>query len=124
MREKITGRCLCGATTFSVSSAPRFGIRCFCTDCQHVSGGASAPQVGFERSHLDISGPLLIHERKSASGSDLAFGYCRDCGSPLTKSTTRAADLIFVYAGALDDASVVPELKPVFEDSRPVWDKG
>lgn len=122
MSDPITGCCLCGATTLGLASAPRFGIRCYCSDCQHVSGGGSAPQVGFARSDLTVSGPLVIHVRKSDTGSDLEFGFCGDCGSPMTKSTSRAAELIFVYAGALDDETVVPELKPVFLESRSPWD--
>ncbi len=118
------GGCLCGATRYRIAGAPRFAITCYCRDCQHVSGGGHAPQMAVAQSDLSVTGTLKIHRRKAVSGSDLEFGFCAECGAPLTKATSRAPELVFVYAGSLDDPSILPEPRPVFEASRQPWDKG
>lgn len=123
MSDVIQGRCLCGATRFEARAAPAFAIRCYCADCQKVSGGGSAPQVGFAVSDVTVSGKITRFPGKADSGSQLTFGFCGDCGSPISKSTSAAADRVFIYAGAFDDPSAVPPLRPVFDASRPIWDK-
>lgn len=117
-----TAQCLCGATRISTSSDPKFAIRCFCRDCQRVTGTGSAPQVGFDKDAVTVTGDLKHHFATADSGSTLDFAFCGTCGSPLLKSTTKAPDLIFIYAGALDDATGLPPLSPVFEASRAPWD--
>ncbi len=123
MTDTTTGGCLCGATRYTVASPARFAIVCFCGDCQKVSGAGHAPQLGVTGADLAVEGPLKVYRRKADSGSDLEFGFCSDCGSPLTKRTSRAPDLAFLYAGSLDDPAGFREAKPVFEQSRLPWDR-
>jgi len=118
-----TGQCLCGATIYETTSAPKFAIRCYCSDCQRVTGGGSAPQVAFDSAALTTNGPLKHHFATSDEGNTLDFAFCGDCGSPLLKSTSKAPAMVFVYAGSLNDAATVPPLRDVFESSRPRWDR-
>ena len=117
-----TGGCLCGNTRYELHEDPRFFIRRYCRDCQHVSGSGSAPKIAVARTAVSVTGPFKTHTGAAESGSALEFGFCGDCGSPITKSTTRAPDLTFIYAGSLDDPSALPAPKPVFEQSRHAWD--
>ena len=119
---EYSGGCLCGATRYKITESPRFAITCFCTDCQRATGGGHAPQFAVGKDAVSLTGPLKHHTAKSDAGNDLAFGFCGACGSPITKSTTAAADLLLLYAGSLDDPSVMPMPKPVFESSRQAWD--
>ena len=122
MSEEITGGCLCGQTRFVVRGEVRFSLRCFCRDCQHVSGGGHALQVALPRDGFEIEGALATYRRPAASGHPLTFGFCRTCGAPVTKTTGRAPELIFVYAGALDDPTRFREPMNVYEESRQPWD--
>ena len=70
-----------------------------------------------------MDGPLKTYERKAGSGSDLRFQFCGDCGSPLVKTTSRATELAFLYAGTLDQPEVFTDPKLVFEESRQSWDR-
>ena len=123
MSEKITGRCLCGATTYSVNGPGKFGIVCFCSDCQRAAGTGHAPQLGVERASLTVDGPIKSFTQKADSGSDLDFRFCADCGSPLIKTTSRAPEIAFLYAGSLGDPEVFRDPKLVFEGSRQIWDR-
>ena len=118
----LTGGCLCGATRYRAGGPVKFSIVCYCTDCQKVTGAGHAPQLAVPREALDLTGPLKTHTATADSGSELAFQFCADCGSPIAKSTSRAPDIVFLYAGSLDDPKDFPDPKPVFEDSRLPWD--
>lgn len=122
MPETLTGQCLCGAVTLSITGEPKFALTCYCSDCSRVTGTGHAVQVAFDKDAVSISGPMKTYERPADSGNMLGFGFCSDCGSPITKLTERAPGLTFLYAGALDDPGVVPEPKTYFEESRQPWD--
>jgi len=92
-------------------------------DCQHISGGGHLPQVGVARDGLTHKGPIQTYTQKSDSGNDLSFSFCGTCGSPLFKSTSMAADMVFLCAGALNEAPELSFDKKVFEDCRQAWDK-
>jgi hypothetical protein len=51
------------------------------------------------------------------------LGFCRECGSPIYKTTTMAPDLIFLLAGSLDDSSSFAIGSKVYEDRRQPWDE-
>lgn len=120
MGSAISGGCLCGAVSFQVASAAKFGIRCYCTDCQKLTGAESLPQVAVSRADWNAAGQINVYISTSASGSELRTGFCGSCGSLMYKSTERAPDIMFIAAGAIDHGDI-PALKPVFEDSRPNW---
>ena len=122
MEHQITGHCLCGATRYAVSGLGRFGIICFCTDCQRATGTGSAPQLAVSSNEFQIEGPFKSHQRNADSGSLLGFQFCGDCGTPIFKTTSRAPDLVFLYAGTLDQPENFADPKPVFEDCRLSWD--
>ena len=124
MNETTTGQCLCGASSFSVTEPHKFAIQCYCRDCQHVSGGGHLPQIGVARAAFSSAGPVKTYTQKSDAGSDLFFSFCAECGSPLFKATGKAADLVFVYPGALSHPPEVDFGNHVFESSRQPWDKG
>ena len=118
----LTGACLCGATRYVAAGPGKFAITCYCRDCQRVTGTGHAPQLALDRAGFAVEGPLKIYHATSDSGFALEFGFCGDCGSPLTKTTARAESLIFVYAGSLDDPTLFTDPKPVFEAGRQPWD--
>lgn len=118
----LTGGCLCGKVRFASAGPGKFAIRCYCRDCQHVSGSGHAVQLAVPHEGFSVTGPLKVHRATSDSGNALQFGFCAECGSPITKTTAMAESLIFVYAGALDNPAALPSLRPVFEAGRQPWD--
>ena len=123
MAKSIRGGCWCGACRYQVTGSPKFAIRCYCRDCQHISGSGSLPQWGVERASLAIDGPTRVYRRQSDSGNELAFTFCNDCGSPLVKTSTLVPDLAFLCAGSLEHPALFPVPRPVYEESRQAWDR-
>jgi len=123
MSSTKTGGCLCGKVRYEASNEAVHAIQCYCRDCQHMSGGGNAPQLAVRRDRVTRSGPLKTYTLKADSGNDVEFGFCGECGSPIYKTTTMAPDLIFFFAGSLDDPSTFEPRAKVYEDRRQPWDK-
>lgn len=118
-----TGGCLCAKVRYETGGEPVHAIQCYCRDCQHMSGGGNAPQLAVMRDTVSISGPVRTFGLKSDSGNDVELGFCEECGSPIYKTTSKIPELIFLFAGSLDDpATFVPRHK-VYEDRRLPWDR-
>ena len=118
----IKGQCLCGTSKFASDGEIKFAIKCFCRDCQHVSGGGHLPQLGVAAQGFASTGPIKTYHQLSDAGSDLGFSFCADCGSPLFKTTSKATDLVFIMAGAVDEPHDFDVGQDVFEASRQAWD--
>ena len=123
MTSSRPGGCLCRKVRYEATGEPVHAIQCYCRDCQHMSGGGNAPQLAVLRDTVSMSGPISIYGLKSDSGNDVELGFCSECGSPIYKTTSHMAELIFLFAGSLDDpAGFEPRFK-VYEDRRQPWDK-
>lgn len=123
MANSWTGRCLCGASVYAAQGPAKFTISCYCTDCQHMTGGGHLPQVGVDADGFAASGPIKTFVQKSDAGHDIGFNFCAECGSPLFKTTSKMADTVFLTAGTLADGSGLDVPVKVFETSRQPWDQ-
>ena len=122
MSKEYAGACLCGQCEIKFSGTPKFNIQCYCRDCQRVSGGGNLPQLAVAADRFQSSGPIESHEATSKAGNDLAFFFCGNCGVGLFKKTSMAQDLLFVYAGILDDSTAFIDPMKVYEETRQRWD--
>lgn len=123
MQQATTGKCLCGASSYEFNGEIKFAIQCYCTDCQHVSGGGHLPQVGIPKEGFKSIGAIKTYSNHSDAGNTLYFTFCSNCGSPLYKSTSKIPDMFFVYPGSMDTRSDVSFDTKVFENSRQHWDQ-
>lgn len=118
----VEGGCLCGASGFKAIAEVKFAIQCHCRDCQHISGGGNLPQIAVPSDNFEKQGLVEVYETMSDAGNTVKIAFCRRCGSPLYKSTSKMAETIFVCAGSLDEDLVKEPFHKVFEDCRRVWD--
>ncbi len=118
-----TGGCLCKKVRYEAGGEPVHAIQCYCRDCQHMSGGGNAPQLAVLRDTVSISGPVKTFGLKSDSGNDVELGFCQECGSPIYKTTSHMPELIFLFAGSLDDPAAFAPRHKVYEDRRLPWDR-
>ncbi len=117
------GGCLCGATRYEITGKLQFTIQCFCRDCQRVSGGGNLPLYVVKQEDFDFIGPMKYYARKSGSGNDQEFGFCGDCGCPISSTNSKVPEKIFIMAGSLDDPSIFSTENKIHESSRQPWDK-
>lgn len=123
MSDQYSATCLCGAVNIKFDEPGTFAVKCYCRDCQHISGGGHLPQLLVKREGLEISGPLTTYHYTSDDGNDVTTNFCKTCGSPLFKTTAKMDDKVFIVAGALKDPDIFNNPKNVFEDRMQKWDK-
>ncbi|MEP2531272.1 GFA family protein [Shimia sp.] len=122
MAEKMTGQCLCGASTFDFIKQPKFAIQCHCRDCQQISGGGHLPQVAVPSEKFVAHGKVKTYETVSDAGNTVGISFCGACGCSLFKATSKMPDVKFLCAGALDEDLVAEPFQRVLEDCQRVWD--
>ena len=118
-----TGACLSAKVRYETTGEAVHAIHCYCRDCQHMSGGGNAPQLAVMRDTLTLSGPVKTFGVTSDSGNDVELGFCGECGSPIYKTTSYTPELIFLFAGSLDDPARFTPRNKVYEDRRQPWDE-
>ena len=122
MKGPFAGGCLCGRVRYRSEGAARFGILCFCRDCQRASGGGHVPIIGIDKSGFRVEGGPARYVLTGGSGHMTGRNFCPDCGSLLYGTPTVAPDLITLYVGSLDDPSVFRPTDSVHTRHRNAWD--
>ena len=119
----ITGRCLCGAVTYSIDAEPMVQAVCHCTDCQRQTGNPFSVIVGVPRDALTVEGSTLASFATTGEdhGAETQRNFCSACGSPVFSIAAVAPELTFIKAGSLDDASWLEPAVEVWTSSAQPW---
>ena len=125
----MTGSCLCGAVSYTITGTPFFSCICYCTDCQKVSGGPFIAILGitkddFKLKNADEAVKHIRHNKAfSAKGTEKNQSYCQDCGSVVFGGTYGEEPWHTVYSGTLDPdfRNEYPPTVAMFVKDRPKW---
>ena len=116
MSDIRTGRCLCGAITFS-AGLPKPEIQaCHCEQCQRWTGGG--PLYAVRIADLELNGEDAIAAFHASEWGERAF--CRTCGTTLFWRM-QGKPAAFVSPGLLDDQTGLSVTEEIFVDRRPDW---
>jgi hypothetical protein len=120
-----TGRCLCGAISYEIDSAPAMTGVCHCKNCQRQAGSAFSTLAGVPRSEFRLLGgtPKLYRDADTDSGNPVERYFCGDCGSPIYSALPSSPDTLYLKTGTLDDTSGFEPQFHVWCDSKQVWVK-
>jgi hypothetical protein len=121
--KPITGRCLCGAVTYSADAEPVAQAVCHCTDCQRQTGNPFSVIVGVPRAALQVEGDTLasFSTRGEDHGGDTERNFCSACGAPVFSIAAVLPEVAFLKVGSLDDASWVKPAVEVWKSSAQPW---
>lgn len=122
MSKNISGRCACGAISYTTTSKPAFTLICQCRQCQRISGSGHAAQFAVPVEATVIEGEVRFYEQMAESGNAVGSGFCANCGSPMLKKTAKRPDLYFFHAGTLDNPATFDPQVVVYSDSGQPWD--
>jgi hypothetical protein len=119
----MTGRCLCGSVTFRAEGDAVIQAACHCTDCQRQTGGPFSVIVGVPRESFSAAGESLstFSTIGTDHGGETQRSFCSKCGSPVFSIAAVAPELVFIKAGALDDASWVKPAVEAWTSSAQPW---
>jgi hypothetical protein len=121
--KPLTGRCLCGAVTYSADADPVIQAVCHCTDCQRQTGNPYSAIIAVPREAFTVQGETLrtFTTIGSDHGGETERSFCSRCGSPVFSQAAVAPQLTFIKAGSLDDASWVTPMAEAWTSSAQPW---
>jgi len=122
MTATLTGGCACGDVRYTIAGAPKFAFYCQCRACQQMTGSDHAAGFGLGAENLTLTGALKHHERTAASGHAVRTYFCAKCYAPIYNDPERAAGLVMVHLGSLDDPSAVTPDQIFHADEKIAWD--
>jgi hypothetical protein len=118
----VTGRCLCGAISYEIDSAPAVMGVCHCKNCQRQAGSAFSTLAGVPRAEFHLSGePKLYRDSDTDSGNSVERYFCGNCGSPIYSDLPGIPDTIYLKTGTLDDTGGFAPQFHVWCDSKQEW---
>ena len=107
MDEPITGQCVCGAVSYSISGEPKRVTICHCRWCQRRTGSAFGVEVVFEHEQISINDESVTRYRhlSDESGRWLDRHFCATCGSNIGFTLEAVPDIRTIAAGTFNDSS-------------------
>lgn len=123
MKQKYTGKCLCGAVSYIAKAAPVVVAQCHCEECRRLSGTGHTVGAMFISDLVALSGKLSEFRYDSGKGSQVTKAFCSNCGSPIYGKNTRMPDHLTLSLGTMDDASGLAVEVVIFERDKPHWDQ-
>ncbi|WP_298016798.1 GFA family protein [uncultured Parasphingopyxis sp.] len=114
--------CHCGALVLRCAGEPAKVSLCHCDDCQRRTGSLFSVCAFFPRTAITVEGrDAKVFRRASASGSDVAFHFCPDCGTTLWWEPDRMPHLIGVAVGGFADPDFPMPAQAVWDEHRHRW---
>lgn len=112
----MTGRCLCGAVTFTLRGEHKEVGICHCAMCRRWAG---APNMGLEiGKEIEFGGTDQITTYRSSDWAERAF--CKICGSNLYYRIIETGDYA-LCAGLFDDQSGFVMTNQIFIEDKPAF---
>lgn len=112
MKFPLSGRCACGAVSFTCSSAPIAMLNCHCKDCQRSSGAPFASGVVVLSSDLSVMGTPVAYSLPASSGMQTIRSFCSTCGTPLFTQGDSNPNFTSIRFPSIDDS---PEFRPMLD---------
>lgn len=116
--SEFTGKCLCGAVTYSVKAEPLVTINCHCEDCRRSTGAVFGTNVMVPEDSVEINGTLSRYEHTADSGNIMTKMFCPACGSLVAGTSSGRHNVLSLRAGTIDDLDKIDPAVNVFLDSR------
>jgi hypothetical protein len=109
----MTGRCLCGAVTFSAEHAEAAHHACHCGMCRRWSGAAffAAQTAG-----VTFTGGEQLGRYASSEWAER--GFCKQCGTALFYFL-KPTQTYMMSVGAFDDPAPFRLVREIFIDRKP-----
>ena len=117
----ITGSCLCGRVKYESDGEALFSVICHCRDCQRASGTSSVPVMGVQKSGFRVFGDVKSYSMVGGSQKQAVRNFCPNCGSLLFGTPEVIPDIVTIYVGSLDDATIYKPQHAMFTRDRPKW---
>lgn len=116
------GGCICGAVRYEITSDPITFLACHCSDCQTITGSGFvlALRIPYDGATV-IKGDAQPYERTEADQRKRIIFRCPDCLTVLWSKRPDTTDYITIYAGTLDDSSLLQPAAHIWTKDLLPW---
>lgn len=115
-----SGRCLCGAVTYTLVAEPVAVRVCWCRDCQRLSANGTVNLL-VPAASLSHTGSLSEYTSVADSGNEITRQFCGGCGKHLFAGSSARPQMRIVRAGTLQEPSSVRPTVNIWASSAPAW---
>ncbi|PCI64726.1 MAG: aldehyde-activating protein [Kordiimonadales bacterium] len=121
MENHLSGSCLCGAVSYTVSAEPTLAVHCACVACRKSSGTSHSTHVPMAADAVKISGELKSYETQADSGNRILHHFCPNCSSSIYNSNADISGMMFLRASSLDNPDAISPSVLVYASRAPKW---
>ena len=123
MKVPFSGRCLCGAVSYTCTAEPHAMVLCQCDHCRKTSGTGHSAGIVVPKDAVTFDGPLKIFAITVKNGNLVGRGFCPNCGSPLLARSSGMPERVLLRPSTLDspDDAPMPAVVVWTQDAAP-WD--
>lgn len=117
-RTVLTGRCYCGATTFSTAQEPQTIAYCHCDSCRRATGGPVAAFAALDENAVTFT---PNEGREIAINAGVTRTFCSACGSSLTARYDYLPGQVYISIGVIDQANDLEPKIHCHDSERLSW---
>jgi hypothetical protein len=117
----ITGRCFCGAVSFTCDEQPIMTRACWCRDCRYLAAGGPTVNAVFKAECVKVKGQVSEYRSTADSGSAMLRGFCQQCGTPMFSAADSRPHILIIRTGTLDDQELARPSANIWTASAPSW---
>ncbi|NEK24826.1 GFA family protein [Sulfitobacter sp. JBTF-M27] len=123
MGTEITGGCKCGTVRYKgvIADTPMF--RCYCRDCQKLTGTGHSEMLPLVAKTFFSEGRVTEYRMTGGSGRSTWSSFCPYCGSPISRRSERMNHLVYVHAASLDEPERYKPVQSIYPDAAQPWDR-
>lgn len=116
-----TGRCHCGAITYSAQGEPEHHALCHCGDCRRAAGAPMVGWIAFKADRVMVKGEPVAY----ASSPGATREFCGTCGTGLFyRNPEILPGIVDIQSGTLDDPEAFPPGAQIQTAERLPWMDG
>lgn len=117
----VSGRCHCGAVTYSVSGEIGTIVNCHCDMCRNMNGTAFSSYAIVDRADLSVEHGQEALRQYAVTETGIKY-YCAECGTPLFNTNVeKYGDHAMLYLGTLRAFGDLPAPVNIFYEDRLAW---
>lgn len=119
--QTFSGRCNCGALTFSCSGSPINAVFCYCKACQRHTTSDKFFGLWFPKDQFHITkGKPITFNRLGDSGKNVVMHFCETCGCDIA-GFIEVGNFYSVAAAALDNNEALRPKMLIYTDHAKPW---
>lgn len=118
---QITGKCHCGAISFTAQVDPSRVIVCHCADCQQFSGAPFRAVLPTPVENVSLLGTAKHYIKTAESGNRRVQAFCADCGTQLYATEADNPKTLNIRLGCVNERALLAPCAQVWREAAMPW---